>query len=136
MKQLSVLGGRRAPGRGSKHENRSERDSLDGSSPESIPTSYHFFPPGKMHPKLSCNARNFGPVFTIPFSFHIGLGRAIRYENFSCLHDAVFISYRLGFMPLSERFHLKTRKRYEAYRIGAFSCKQEANPIWNENGIV
>ena len=39
-------------------------------------------------------------------------------------------------MPLSERFHLKTRKRYEAYRIGAFSCKQEANPIWNENGIV
>ena len=39
-------------------------------------------------------------------------------------------------MPLSERFHLKTRERYEAYRIGAFSCKQEANPIWNENGIV
>ena len=28
------------------------------------------------------------------------------------------------------------RKQYEAYRIGAFSCKQEANPIWNENGIV
>ena len=39
-------------------------------------------------------------------------------------------------MPLSERFHLKTRKRYEAYRIGALSCKQEANPIWNENAIV
>ena len=67
---------------------------------------------------------------------HIGLGKAIRYENFSCLHDAVFISYRIGFMPLSERLHLKTRKRYEAYQIGAFSCKQEANPIWNENGIV
>ena len=70
-----------------------------------------------------------GPVYTIPFSFHIGLGKAVRYENFSCLHDAVFILYRIGFMPLSERFHLKTRKRYEAYRIGAFSCKQEANPI-------
>ena len=40
-----------------------------------------------------------------------------------------FTRYRIGFMPLSERFHLKTRKRYEAYRIGAFSCKQEANPI-------
>ena len=77
-----------------------------------------------------------GPVYTIPFSFHIGLSKAIRYENFSCLHDAVFISYRIGFMPLPERFRLKTRKRYEAYRIGAFSCKQEANPIWNENGIV
>ena len=69
------------------------------------------------------------PVYTIPFSFHIGLGTAIRYENFSCLQDAVFISYRIGFTPLSERFHLKTQKRYEAYRIGAFSCKQEANPI-------
>ena len=34
----------------------------------------------------------FGPVYTIPFSFHIGLGKAIQYENFSCLHDAVFIS--------------------------------------------
>ena len=33
-----------------------------------------------------------GPVYTIPVSFHIGLGKAIRYENFSCLHDAVFIS--------------------------------------------
>ena len=33
-----------------------------------------------------------GPVYTIPFSFHIGLGKAIRYENFSCLHDAVFSS--------------------------------------------
>ena len=33
-----------------------------------------------------------GPVYTIPFSFHIGLGKAIRCENFSCLHDAVFIS--------------------------------------------
>ena len=27
------------------------------------------------------------------------------------------------FMPLSERFHLKTGKRYEAYRIGSFSCR-------------
>ena len=79
---------------------------------------------------------NSGPVYTIPFSFHIGLGKAIRYENFYCLHDAVFISCRIGFMPLSERFHLKTRKRYEAYRIGAFSCKQEANPTWNGDGIV
>ena len=35
-------------------------------------------------------------VYTMPFSFHIGLGKAIRYENFSCLHDAVFISYRIG----------------------------------------
>ena len=77
-----------------------------------------------------------GPVYTMPFSFHIGLGKAIPYENFSCLHDAVFMSYRIGFMPLSERFHLKTRKRYEAYRVGAFSCKQETNPLWNENGIV
>ena len=51
------------------------------------------------------------PVYTIPFSFHIVLGKAIRYENFSCLHDAVFISYRIGFMPLSECFRLKTRKR-------------------------
>ena len=42
-------------------------------------------------------------VYTIPFSFHIGFGKAIRYENFSCLHDAVFISYRIGFIPLSER---------------------------------
>ena len=33
-------------------------------------------------------------------------------------------------------FYLKTQKRYEAYRIGAFSCKQKAGPIWNENGIV
>ena len=33
-----------------------------------------------------------GPVYTIPFSFDIRLGKAIRYENFSCLHDAVFIS--------------------------------------------
>ena len=33
-----------------------------------------------------------GPVYTIPCSSHIGLGKAIRYENFSCLHDAVFIS--------------------------------------------
>ena len=76
------------------------------------------------------------PVYTILFSFHIGLAKAIRYENFSCLHDTAFISYRIGFMPLSECFHLKTRKRYEAYRIGAFSCKQEAHSIWNENGIV
>ena len=35
-------------------------------------------------------------VYTMPFSFHIGLGKAIRYENFSCLYDAVFISYRIG----------------------------------------
>ena len=32
------------------------------------------------------------PVYTIPFSFHIGLGKAIRYENFSCSHDANLIS--------------------------------------------
>ena len=77
-----------------------------------------------------------GPVYTIPFSFHIGLGKAILCEHFSCIHDAVFISYRISFMPLTERFHLKTRKRYAAYRISAFSCKQAANRIWNENGIV
>ena len=40
-----------------------------------------------------------------------------------------FKQYRIGFMPLSERFHSKTRQRYEVYRIDAFSCKQEANPI-------
>ena len=32
-------------------------------------------------------------------------------------------------MPLSERFHFKTQKQCEAYRIGGLSCKQEANPI-------
>ena len=36
------------------------------------------------------------PVYTVPFSFHIGLGKAIRYENVSRLHDTVFISYRIG----------------------------------------
>ena len=107
------------------------------------------------------------PVYTMPFSFHSGLGL--------CLHDTVspctvmvsphsvmvplrilrsslmdsrlvqlimrfrtelisdsirpFTRYRIGFMPLSKRFHLKTRKRYETYRIGAFSCKQKANLI-------
>ena len=40
------------------------------------------------------------------------------------------------FMARSERFHWKTQKRHEVYRIGAFSCKQEANPILNENGLV
>ena len=49
------------------------------------------------------------PVYRIPFSFHSGLGKAVRYENFSCLHDTVFISYRIGFMPLSERFHLNAK---------------------------
>ena len=34
-----------------------------------------------------------------------------------------------GFVPLSECFHLKTQKRYEAYRIGEFKCKQETNPL-------
>eukprot|EP00795_Rhopilema_esculentum_P015431 gene15431-6673_t len=43
MKQLSVLGGRRTTGRGNKHEARQERDRLDVSSPESIPTSYQLF---------------------------------------------------------------------------------------------
>ena len=46
------------------------------------------------------------PVYTMPFSFHIGL--------VSCHFQSVFI------------------KGYEAYRIGAFSCKQGANLIWNE----
>ena len=32
------------------------------------------------------------PVYTMPFSFHSGLGKAVRYEDFSFLHDAVFIS--------------------------------------------
>ena len=48
------------------------------------------------------------------------------------LHDTVSISYRIrfiGFIPLSEHFHLKTQKRYEVYEIGAFSGKQKANPI-------
>ena len=47
MKQLSVLGGRRTTGRGSKHDSRQERESLDASSPESISTAYHFFPQGE-----------------------------------------------------------------------------------------
>ena len=32
----------------------------------------------------------------------------------------------IGFMPLSEHFHLKMRKWHKAYWIGAFPCKQEA----------
>ena len=108
---------------------------------EAITVSYEFL---KMtfHDRLQLKnfrsiERNLGPVYTIPFSFHIGLGKEIRYENFSCLHDAVSFHIGLVSYPLSERFHLKkTRKRYEACRIGTFSCKQEANPIWNENGIV
>ena len=46
MKQLSVLGGRRTTSRGSKQEPRQERESLDGSSPESISSAFHFFPQG------------------------------------------------------------------------------------------
>ena len=36
--------------------------------------------------------------------------------------------YRIGFMPLSERFYLETQKRCEAYWIGASSWKHDANP--------
>ena len=46
LKQLSVLGGRRPAGRASKHDNRSERDSLEGSSPDSVTASYQFYPTG------------------------------------------------------------------------------------------
>ena len=35
--------------------------------------------------------------------------------------STVYTRYRIGFIPLSGRFRLKTRKRYEAYRLGAFS---------------
>ena len=35
-------------------------------------------------------------------------------------NSIVYIRYRIGFAPLSERFHMKTQKLYEAYQIGAF----------------
>ena len=41
----------------------------------------------------------------------------------------VTLPYRIGSITLSEHFLEKTRKRHEAYWIGTFSCKQEANPI-------
>ena len=86
---------------------------------------------------------SFRPRLHDTVSFHIGLGKAIRYESFSCLHDAVFISYRIGFMPLSERFHLKrengmkhiglvrsrVNRRPIRYGMKTVSCKQKANPI-------
>ena len=84
-----------------------------------------------------------GPVYTIPFSFHIGLGKAVRYENFSCLLDAVFISYRIGFMPFQSVFIRKSEngmkhiglvrsrvnRRPIRYGMKTVSCKQKANPI-------
>ena len=68
------------------------------------------------------------PVYTMPFSF---ISDWLRQSDMkiSPVYTIPFSFISDWFMPLSERFHLKTRKRYEAYRIGAFSCKQEANPI-------
>ena len=52
------------------------------------------------------------------------------------LHNTVFISYRTGAQFTRPQFHIVLdwgsvymRKRYEAYGIGEFSCKLEANPI-------
>ena len=33
-------------------------------------------------------------------------------------------------------FSFEHKKWYEGYRIGSFSCKQEADPIRNENGLM
>ena len=55
MKQLSVLGGRRTTGRGSKHDSQQEHESLGGSSPESIPTTYHFFSQGECNMRIIIN---------------------------------------------------------------------------------
>ena len=67
-------------------------------------------------------AANSGPVYTIPFSCHIGSRMAIRYKIFYCLHDIIFHF-------TSDWGSVYMRKRYESYRNCAFSYKQETNPI-------
>ena len=54
----------------------------------------------------------------MPFSFDIGFGFSLQDTVFHILLDWGS-DYK--------------RKRYEAYWIGALSCKQEANPIRNKN---
>ena len=52
-----------------------------------------------------------------------------------------FTRYRIGFMPLSERFRMKTQKQYKAYLVNkrtiryeveTVSFNQKANPIRSE----
>ena len=45
------------------------------------------------------------------------------------IQDSIVYTISDCFMPLTEHFHLKMRKRYEAYWIVVFLCKREANSI-------
>ena len=58
------------------------------------------------------------------------LTESIRRFYLSWYRIRPFTRNRVGFISLSEFFELKTWKLYEAYRIGAFSCKQEAILQW------
>ena len=96
------------------------------------------------HPNIELGGEGDEKVLNVCFHLDI-LGNITKTQKFAsvpiyfdqdCRLISPFTQYRFGFMPLLERFHLRTRKRYEAYRIGAFSCKQEANSIRNGSGLV
>ena len=61
---------------------------------------------------VSKSDMQFLPVYTIPFSYHIGFGFPIRYAISPCLHDTVFISYRIRFPNPICNFSLFTRCRF------------------------
>ena len=42
------------------------------------------------------------PIYTILISLHTGLGMAIKYKNLFCLHDTIFISYRINILLTRE----------------------------------
>ena len=68
-----------------------------------------------------------GPVYRILFSIHIGLA--------SCLHDAVFISYRIGFISDWPSVYKRTHQSDMLPTVFAFSNESVLKVAGNQSDM-